>query len=513
MTILKTDYQKELQQRLDEIKELYLEDNNIPWIVGYSGGKDSTAVLQLIWMALADLRRDQRKRIVHVISTDTLVENPVVSAWVDNSLKVMKDKASREDLPIHPKKLTPNIKETFWVNLIGKGYPAPKNQFRWCTDRLKIKPVSTFVKEMSDGTNEAIIVLGTRKAESKARANRINNIYEKRKVTDLLTPHNDLVGSYIYSPIVEWSNDDVWIFLMQEQNPWGHNNKALLELYSGATEGGECPLVIDTSTPSCGDSRFGCWVCTIVAKDKSMSAMITNDTEKAWMEPLLDLRNELDEHDHDKRDYRRLNGTVNLKKTKEGLVPGPYTQKSRETWLRKLLKVQFAIQNGEDTPEEVRDIKLISNDELVEIRRIWVVEKYEIEDNVPKIYEEILKKPFFIEEAVDNTQPFKIEDMKILKSDVCKDDDVKFSTLRELMEIERRYRTSSRRNGIIESLTNAIKKGFYESEQDAFDFVLSKKKLSKPIDELKEKNTNEFIEAVNEAEKNIEAANDAEKNL
>ena len=103
--------------------------------------------------------------------------------------------------------------------------------------------------------------------------------------------------------------------------------------------------------------------------------------------------------------------------------------------------------------------------------------------------------------------------MKILKSDVCKDDDVKFSTLRELMEIERRYRTSSRRNGIIESLTNAIKKGFYESEQDAFDFVLSKKKLSKPIDELKEKNTNEFIEAVNEAEKNIEAANDAEKNL
>ena len=340
MTLLKTHFKEELGRALSEIKELYLEKNNIPWIIGYSGGKDSTAVLQLVWMALTDLPKDQRKRTVHVISTDTLVENPVVAAWVDNSLSVMEDCARRENLPIFPKKLTPNIKETFWVNLIGKGYPAPKNQFRWCTDRLKIKPVSTFVREMSDGTNEAIIVLGTRKAESHARAMRIKNTYEKKKVTELLTPHNDLIGSYIYSPIVEWSNDDVWLFLMQKKNPWGHDNKALLALYSGATDGGECPLVVDTSTPSCGDSRFGCWVCTIVDKDKSMSAMIMNDTEKQWMGPLLKLRNELDEHDHDKRDYRRLNGTVNLKKTKEELVPGPYTQKSREMWLRMLLEVQ-----------------------------------------------------------------------------------------------------------------------------------------------------------------------------
>ena len=176
----------------------------------------------------------------------------------------------------------------------------------------------------------------------------------------MLTPHNDLIGSYIYSPIVEWSNDDVWLFLMQKKNPWGHDNKALLALYSGATDGGmsfSCRYI----TPSCGDSRFGCWVCTIVDKDKSMSAMIMNDTEKQWMEPLLNLRNKLDEHDHDKRDYRRLNGTVNLKKTKEELVPGPYTQKSRETWLRELLKVQRVIHEGDETPPEVKEIKLISD--------------------------------------------------------------------------------------------------------------------------------------------------------
>ena len=39
---------------LDEIKTLYLSDD-IPWVVGYSGGKDSTAVLQLVWLAIAEL--------------------------------------------------------------------------------------------------------------------------------------------------------------------------------------------------------------------------------------------------------------------------------------------------------------------------------------------------------------------------------------------------------------------------------------------------------------------------
>src|SRR6266436_5078250 len=95
------------------------------------------------------------------------------------------------------------------------------------------------------------------------------------------------------TPIEDWSNDDVWLYLMQVRNPWGHDNKSLLGMYQGASEGGECPLVVDSSTPSCGSSRFGCWVCTVVDKDRSMEAMIKNDEEKVWMTPLLDFRNEL----------------------------------------------------------------------------------------------------------------------------------------------------------------------------------------------------------------------------
>ena len=70
-----------IEALVEEVRALYLEDAT-PWVVGYSGGKDSTAVLQLVWFALRGLSPDERQKPVHVISTDTLVENPVVAAWV-----------------------------------------------------------------------------------------------------------------------------------------------------------------------------------------------------------------------------------------------------------------------------------------------------------------------------------------------------------------------------------------------------------------------------------------------
>ena len=101
---------------------------------------------------------------------------------------------------------------------------------------------------------------------------------------------------------------------MQTPNPWGYENRDLLTMYQGASADGECPLVVDTTTPSCGDSRFGCWVCTLVDEDKSMQAMIRNDQDKDWMEPLLDLRNELDpkREERESRDFRRMSGLVQL---------------------------------------------------------------------------------------------------------------------------------------------------------------------------------------------------------
>lgn len=148
-----------IDQLKAEIRELYLADD-VPWIIGYSGGKDSTAVLQLTWMAIADIPRDQRRKTVHVISTDTMVENPVVAAWVNHSQDVMRRSAVDQGIPVTPHRLTPTTEDSFWVNLIGKGYPAPRHKFRWCTSRLKISPSTAFITSVVKQSGEGHPVVG-----------------------------------------------------------------------------------------------------------------------------------------------------------------------------------------------------------------------------------------------------------------------------------------------------------------------------------------------------------------
>ena len=388
-----TGFRKGVSAAIEEVVELYLSDG-APWVIGYSGGKDSTAALQLVWYALERIGPDRCKKPVFVISTDTLVENPIVALWVSKSLEKMGMEAERKGLPLTAHRLTPSTDNTFWVNLIGRGYPAPRPKFRWCTERLKIMPSTQFISSVVQEHGEAILVLGTRKAESAVRA-RVMEKFEKKRVREHLSPNGDLPNSYVYSPLENWNNDDVWLFLMQMPNPWGYQNKDLLTMYQGASDGGECPLVVDTSTPSCGDSRFGCWVCTLVEKDKSMHAMIQNDTEKEWMLPLLELRNELDppkteSGDRPLRDFRRMSGLVQLYRDRP--IPGPYKQGAREQWLRKVLDAQRHIQ--ENGPEEVRHLELITQQELEKIRQIWVVEKHEIEDRLPVIYQEATGSPY-----------------------------------------------------------------------------------------------------------------------
>ena len=453
---------------IEEIQDLYKADG-IPWIIGYSGGKDSTAVLSLVWLAIERLPADERHKEIHVISTDTLVENPIVANWVKQSLTTMRQAAADKGLPITPHRLTPDVENTFWTNLIGRGYPAPRPKFRWCTERLKIRPSNKFVIDMVRASGETIIVLGTRKAESASRGARMKKL-EGQRVRDRLSPNNSLPNSLVFSPIEDWTNDDVWLYLMQVENPWGYDNRMLLNMYRGASADNECPLVVDTTTPSCGDSRFGCWVCTMVEKDKSMAAMIQNDQEKEWMRPLMELRDELDVHnDHHLRDFRRMDGRVQL--FHDGSVPGPYTQLSRENWLRKLLTAQQWVR--ENGPEDVRDIELITMEELHEIRRIWLVEKKEIEDSLPVIYQEVTGEAFPGTRAHLNVT----SEMFASLREISGEDPLRYQMLREMIAIERRYLTQARRTGLIEDLDKAIKRSFYEDRDDAIEFARMKQAI------------------------------------
>lgn len=443
-----------IQALTTEIQELYCLDE-IPWVVGYSGGKDSTATLQLIWNAISELPPEKRTKKIYVITTDTLVENPIIAAWVRNSLEQMKLESQTQGLPFEPHLLRPDFKETFWVGLIGKGYPAPRGKFRWCTERLKINPSNRFIRDVIRNNGEAIVVLGTRKAESLKRAHRMKKL-EAQRVRDHLSPNMNLPNSLVYSPIEDWENDDVWIYLMQWENPWKYSNKELFAIYRGASADNECPLVVDTTTPSCGSSRFGCWVCTLVSQDKSLTAMIQNDEEKEWMQPLLDFRKELDlEENRDRRDFRRRRGGVQLyERNLEGEVsiepiPGPYLKEAREDWLRKLLTVEKQIR--QTAPENMRDITLLTIEELSEIRRIWLEERHEFDDSLPRIYEEVTGEVF--------KDPRPGADQSILGSDeweileeICEGDGMHLELMARLLDTERQFKKKTRRVGIYESL-------------------------------------------------------------
>lgn len=454
-----------IQGLKETIQNLYLADD-IPWVIGYSGGKDSTATVQLVWLAISDLPLSKRHKVIHIINTDTLVESPVVSKWVEKSLTTMAEAANQQNLPFVTHKLIPDFNNTFWVNLLGRGYPFPRLKYRWCTDRLKIQPVNKFVKSQIAEHGEIILVIGTRKAESSRRA-RTMAYYEKKRVRELLSPNPSLANELVFSPLEDWTNDDVWVFLMQYKNPWGYSNSELMTLYRGATADNECPLMHEKNLPSCGKSRFGCWVCTMVEKDKSMEAMIANDDEKAWMTPLLEFRNEFGnlEGDRERRSFRRMNGK--LQGSFGQLYHGPYNKETRERWLERLLEIQCEIQrNG---PEDFRKLELITNSELKEIRRIWVRDKHEFDDSLPRIYKKVTGMDFIDSEWIEE-ETFGSREWDILQNtcnSVCKDEELVFEMMYSLIDIENRATGMNERKGILDDIESCIKRNFYKDEEDA----------------------------------------------
>ena len=270
------DVAERVQETLAEIQHVYRGDAR-PWVIGYSGGKDSTTALQLVWHAVAALPDAERIKPIYVIAGDTLVETPVIVDYLATTLDRITAAAREQGLPITAHKVVPKTEDTFWVNLIGKGYPAPSSRFRWCTERMKINPANRFIRERVAEHGEVIVLLGVRSQESATRA----QVMSLRRIKgSLLSRHNKLPNAFVYTPIRDYSVDDVWSYLLDVPNPWGNNNEDLLAMYRNSSSG-ECPLVVDTSTPSCGSSRFGCWTCTVVTKDKAMEAMVDNGDE--WL--------------------------------------------------------------------------------------------------------------------------------------------------------------------------------------------------------------------------------------
>lgn len=437
---------RSLEDIYEEVREVY-KRNACPWVIGYSGGKDSTAVLQLIWNALSGLPVVELTKPVYVLSSDTLVETPVIVDYIDRTINQVNETASIRGLPFEARKVKPPIEDTFWVNMIGKGYSAPYSRFRWCTDRLKIKPANTFILECVAKYGEAIVVLGVRKDESATRAQSMN----LRKIDgSILRRHTTLPNAFVYAPIEDFSTSDVWSYLLNVRSPWGAQNRDLLALYRNA-EAGECPLVIDTSTPSCGNSRFGCWVCTVVSKDRAMESLI--DSGEEWMEPLLELRDFLAstqtaENKAKYREHKRRGGMVSFTPRGE-IARGPYRFSTCKDILTRLLKAQRDVARH----PEGRDVVLIGSDELMEIRRIWRSERQDWADSVPAIFREVMGRD--LDWPVEDASMYSVSDRRMLDS-VCDSEGVPTELVAKLLDTERRFQGMKRRAGIFKEIERVL---------------------------------------------------------
>ena len=423
---------------ITEIIDQYKADDRA-WIIGFSGGKDSTTLLQLVFYALRQLqKKEELHKEVHVLCNDTLVENPAVVRYIDDTLEKIRKAGNRYGFPMQVAKVVPALADSFWVNLIGKGYPSPNRFFRWCTERMKINPTNEYIQQQVGKHGEAIILLGTRKAES---SNRSHSMKQYERKGQRLRRHS-LAGVYVYAPIANLADNDIWTYLLQVPSPWGGDNRKLFTLYRNAS-GGECPLVIDTSTPSCGNSRFGCWVCTVVDEDKSMEGLV--ETGEAWMEPMLDMRNWLKQIRNDPN--KRMKYGRNL----EDHI-GPFNRDTRKDILERLLSVQ-----------KETGLTLISEDELSAIQWIWHHDFHDAHV-VAEIYQETIGKEVLVvrDEVVKRRQ-----EERALLEEICAEEGVPAELVEQLVQIEKDKSGLMRRHGLFQDIDMALKKYLKRNSEDA----------------------------------------------
>lgn len=349
---------------IEEMTYVYKHDNR-PWLIGYSGGKDSTLLVSLVIETVMRLPERERTKHIFIVTSDTGVENPIVKKYMHSSSNKINEFSKKINANIQADIIYPEVVQSYWSLVIGLGYPTPEPPgFRWCTERLKILPMNRYTNSIIEQHGEVILLLGVRKAESNTRKRSITAREIEGKI---LTRHTDIPKAHVYNPLTEIKNELVWEYLLKDDgvSTWGVDMKYLFRLYQGEDLGEEQSVIgqVDKDKiPITGNSRFGCWCCTIVKIDKSLQKFIDNGSKE--LIPLRDFRDWLVSirQDPEFRDNKRRNGKVYQKSNGEYGF-GPFKLSARQEILKRLLVLQ------RDTGFE-----LITNEELKTIDTLWDLE-------------------------------------------------------------------------------------------------------------------------------------------
>jgi DNA sulfur modification protein DndC len=320
-----------------------------PVIVAYSGGKDSSAVVKLVVNAL--LAKPELSSKITIIYCDTKVENPILDEFTKRTLKALKAELAALGLGVGVRILCPALHQRYFVRVIGRGYPPPTSFFRWCTKDLRIRPVQAFIRKMGE---QSLVLVGTRRGESAQRDRVLERAGGGMKQGPVFQKQMDGgLQTVLYLPIVTFGVQEVWEALAELSVPRSIDIHELAELYRYG--GGECPMVRETKDQPCASARFGCWVCTVVRRDKSAENLL-----KAGFDDLrafYDFRGWLSQirNEPKRRCNRRRNGQ---------LAPGPFTLKTRRMMLRRVRKLEKQVGKT-----------LISRVEERAIRSLWEIDR------------------------------------------------------------------------------------------------------------------------------------------
>jgi DNA sulfur modification protein DndC len=364
-----------------DLASLYRTTGDIPWVLGLSGGKDSTALTMYLLETMEQLPppiRNQKR--VFITCVNTLVEAPPVIDHVHKFIERLQLYIEDRGLPVEVVELTPDPEQTFWSNLIGRGYPTPAREFRWCTDRMKIRPATTFIEERAEIFGDPPVVhflLGTRFDESAARKGTMD---AHTRMDSDLHAHGTIPTASTIRPIEDWSTNDVWTYLLKLDwangmpNPFADINQDLSMLYNDAA-GGECPVIHDPSQQTCAGSRFGCWTCTVVSEDKSLNQMIATEKETydvVKLAKLAQFRDKLRDERNvaENRVHGRNRRGVTLVKRDGSVGTGPYTMEYRQKLLTSLTDLQEEVEMELITENEINIIKQIWNEELIHLAKL-----------------------------------------------------------------------------------------------------------------------------------------------
>lgn len=424
-----------LAELYERIREVY-RSREATWVVAYSGGRNATAVLQIIWKALLGLEAGEQTNPIHVVNVTTGVDSWVAQPWVEHSLLAIEQAAEQEGLPIRATKLRRELADSFWIKLLGWGYAAPQAEYMWCAQGLKRRPLERYIRKLRGDGQDVTVVLGTR---SRGGLVRSRALALRDASTEAVGAYSHAADALQYTPLLRWDAADVDYYLRQRTNPWGLPNPNLLNIYRDAQPPADTDP--EPEAPMCGDCRVGCWICTVFTRECSFDQLMDARPDLYWLRPLVELRDELSEDRSLVRSPGESASTPDRPR---------YTRRGREYWLRRVLQAQLRV--DELLPDD-ESVDVISADELREIQRIWRLESPQMDDRLQSIYRQVFDRRF-VDDQRDESGMLPA-DRDLLRS-AFRGDDISFELSRSLLEVERRHRTMLRRAGIYEELADVF---------------------------------------------------------